>query len=320
MTYSNSLIHQILYAYDLQPNNIEVIYSGINKVLRITARNKRYIFKMFKKSDFTKSKIAFERKIMMHIHSKKINCAEVISPICTTEQTYTLDNQLYFGIMMHESLGKQYSTTIDNNYDFLFGQALFELHNCPKPALRNPQKNLNNAHHLTSKIGNDTLSGQTTQLKKIILNLVYDIGLSNQKPLTRTTYCICHGDAWPGNAIYRKKACSLIDFEHTRLFDPTFDIATFIWWLTGSELNEDKKYSIWKQFTSGYGDTVKKLTNNKIPTYIKTNQLRSLIFLLNNIFVNDEILDYAHQQTFNFVHRLKPYSSFDKLLEDLWKS
>lgn len=93
-----------------------------------------------------------------------------------------------------------------------------------------------------------------------------------------------------------------------------------MWWLTGVEDKEEQKLTIWNNFTSGYGGTIESYINKYTPTLIKTNQLRNLVFLHNNIVISEEILELAHQQTSELIIRLIPYTDLEKLVDSLWKN
>ncbi|MBZ9784265.1 phosphotransferase [Pseudomonas sp. REP124] len=320
MSSLNNLTLQILSAHKLAANNIGMIYNGVNKLFRVTTDNKTYILKIFRKSHTPINNIVYERKITQYLFSQKIDCTQVISSTCNIEQLYTFEGAEYYGILTYESDGNQYSESSTYHHEALFGNALQKLHNCPRPTFNNPAFNPNNAHHLISAFDKSKNSQTTRKLKKIITILVNDISASKQYPATRTKYCVCHGDAWPGNALYQNNTCTLLDFEHARIFDPTFDVSTFIWWLTGVDHSENYKHAAWNSFVNGYGASAKHLSNNKVPIYIKTNQLRSLIFLLNNITLNSQIIEYAHEQTFKLLRQLKYYSNLESTLENLWKT
>ncbi|MNV33246.1 homoserine kinase [compost metagenome] len=316
----DSLMRSISEAYDLHIKHIELIYDAVNKIFRITNDNDSLIFKIFNKRDHSKQRISFERKITSHISSRQPNSINPILAKAQIEKTYLYENQFYYGIPTRECTGNPYLTNAGaQSDDYLFGQALFTLHHIPPPPFRNPKHDTSNVKHLISKLGSPNRSQKTIQLKTIIQTLHNDINLTTLSHTERMKRCICHGDAWPGNALYSSNACTLIDFEHTRISDPAFDVATFIWWLTGSEHTELEKLKSWEQFVNGYGESIKQLINNSTPALIKTNQLRSLIFLHNNIIINEEILEYAQRRTSHLLEKLTPHLKSEQLLEALWK-
>lgn len=316
----DSLMRSISETYDLHIKHMELIYDAVNKIFRITNDNDSLIFKILNKRDHSKQRISFERKITLHISSHQPNSIKPILAKAQIEKTYLYENQFYYGILTRECTGNPYLTNAsDQSDDYLFGQALFTLHHIPPPPLRNPKHDTSNVKHLISKLGSPNCSQKTIQLKKIIQTLHNDINLTTLSHSGRKRRCICHGDAWPGNALYSSNACTLIDFEHTRISDPAFDVATFIWWLMGSEHTKLEKFKSWEQFSNGYGESIKHLINNSTPALIKTNQLRSLIFLHNNIIINKEVLEYAQRQTFHLLDKLPLRLKSEQLPEALWK-
>ncbi|MNQ51677.1 serine/threonine protein kinase [compost metagenome] len=314
------LKRSISETYDLEVKHIELIYNAINKIFRITSNNGTLILKLFKKNDHSNYKISFERKVMLHIFFHQINIIEPIPPASPQEQIYQFENQLYFGILTRECSGDLYFTKNNTQtHNYLFGQILFKLHNSPPPSLRNPKYDTTNSEHLILKLEKSNHSWQVFQLKQIIDTLYTNIKETTQSHTESVRKCICHGDAWPGNALYFSKTCTLIDFEHTRISDPAFDIATFIWWLSGSEYKESEKFKAWECFTRGYGDSINQLLNRKLSTLIKINQLRSLVFLHNNIIISDEILEHARHQTLDLLKKLTQPLNNKQQLETLWK-
>jgi thiamine kinase-like enzyme len=107
---------------------------------------------------------------------------------------------------------------------------------------------------------------------------------------------ICHGDAWPGNALYHNNFCTLLDFEHTCISTPAFDISTFLWWAIGQQKNTNTT-DAWNYFKQGYGETLENLLDENLPKLIKLNELRSLIFIANHIFINEELFGHLKTRT-----------------------
>ncbi|VVP65056.1 Homoserine kinase [Pseudomonas fluorescens] len=315
----NSLLYKISVAYDIHANNAEIIYDGVNKIFRISTDKENFALKIFNKKKSTKYKISFERTIMDHIISNGLDCIQPIFPKSNKEQTYTFENQIYYGILTREIIGASYSVNNQSFHDFLFGQALFKLHNCPTPTFTNPKQSTSNANQLISNLKKHDYSFETSCLKKIILNLFHNIVQTPLPYPQHTKRRICHGDAWPGNALYSVNSCTLIDFEHTRISDPAFDIATFMWWLTGLDHEETQKLTAWNNFILGYGNSIESYINEHTPTLIKINQLRNLTFLHDNIIISEEILEIARQQTTFLLDRLTPYINHEQLTESLWK-
>lgn len=314
----NSLLHEISQGYAIQAERAELIYNGINKIFRISNSTKHFILKIFRKNEHTKYQISFERNMMTHLLINKLDCIEPIFPESHEEQIYVFDNQTYYGILSYEHNGTTY--TANSAHELLFGRALLKLHNCPAPPFINPKKSSTSPNQIIKKLRKIRDYPQANLLKKIIIKLFEDIEKTSTPHTQHFKRHICHGDAWPGNALYSKNHCTLIDFEHTNISDPAFDIATFMWWLTGVEDKEEQKLTIWNNFTSGYGGTIESYINKYTPTLIKTNQLRNLVFLHNNIVISEEILELAHQQTSELIIRLIPYTDLEKLVDSLWKN
>ncbi|BCX69576.1 phosphotransferase enzyme family protein [Pseudomonas izuensis] len=316
MSISEELLSKISNTYEIQAISAQLIYDGVNKILQISDNTETFILKLFKKIKHSKSRISFERTILTHLNSHDINCIHVITPNANKEQTYEFNGKTYYGLMTRLCLGNQYSPHNKDMHCFLFGKALFRLHECPTESFTNPKFNTSNIHHLMRSLKKDN-SSPAVQLRKTITNLFDNISLSLPPLAPPFEQCICHGDAWPGNALYFKDRCKLIDFEHARLADPALDIATFLWWLSGAELNESKKLTAWENFTQGYGESIEPRINEHTSTLIKTIQLRSLVFIHNNILLTEEILEHSLQQTSDLLHKTN-FINQDPSLSSLW--
>lgn len=321
MSTYNSLAELLHDEYNLQVNVTTNIYDAINKIFQITTDTDTLIIKLINRHHCTKYRISFERKIMNYAYSNHINVSQPFLPTSKNEPIYRLEDQAYYSILTRKCTGHQHSSNSSHQTNYiLFGKALSELHNLPTPQLNNPKFDTSKPSHLISTISAHSNSPLANILKTIIYNLYQNIESTRAAEIENTKRCICHGDAWPGNALYSNNSCTLIDFEHTRIADPTFDISTFIWWLTGLNYSEREKFNLWKNFAKGYGMAEKSLLNKNTKTMIKINQLRSLIFLYNNIILNKEIINYAHLQTSNLINKLNTSLKQDQILEALWNS
>lgn len=58
--------------------------------------------------------------------------------------------------------------------------------------------------------------------------------------IAEMTFGQCHGDAWPGNAIYDGMRANLIDFED-QIYGPlSYDIGTYLWWTFANEVKQSE--------------------------------------------------------------------------------
>lgn len=103
---------------------------------------------------------------------------------------------------------------------------------------------------------------------------------------------ICHGDAWPGNAINHNGVLTLFDFEYVHLGNPLYDIGTFAWYLL-SEYNASSR-KLFESFLKGYNSRRQLLLRDSaIRQNIALKDLHTLSFLSNFIDLTDEIIDFT---------------------------
>lgn len=157
-------------------------------------------------------------------------------------------------------------------------------------------------------------SPYTNNLRTLILKLYNNIQASLPAPISNNKLCICHGDAWPGNALYSENSCTLLDFEHSRISTPAFDISTFIWWALGQQ-NHTTNINAWKSLKQGYGEVLETRIDQNTPRFIKINELRSLVFIYNNILITDELFEHINKRTQWFIDSLPGSLNSVEILE-----
>jgi Ser/Thr protein kinase RdoA (MazF antagonist) len=300
MSSTQELTRALLKAYDLQASEFELIYDGINKIIKFRANNKNLTLKLFNQNNRTHYQISYERKIVHHIIDNKIACIVPIDTITNqSEQIYRYEGQHYYGIVTIEDTGCTFTPTENLESQIsIFGESLYKLHTCKLPNLPSPHPYFTDENRLISRLRKDIDTPYSKEIKALIITLFKHIHtlpstLSNKRS-------ICHGDAWPGNALYHKNSCVLLDFEHTSISTPAFDISTFIWWATGQQ-NNTEAINAWSYFKQGYGETLENLFNEDLPRLIKLNELRSLVFIANYIVINEELLGHLKTRTQWFI-------------------
>jgi thiamine kinase-like enzyme len=160
----------------------------------------------------------------------------------------------------------------------------------------------------------DARSKLRIRLENLIVKLYRNIQTHPIAPQSNDISCICHGDAWPGNALYSEKSCVLLDFEHSRISTAAFDISTFLWWAL--DQHDDLVHvDAWRKLKIGYGDNLYSLLNKNTPRYIKTNELRSLIFIHNHIDITDELFEHINNRALWLMEILPSASNSIKALE-----
>lgn len=297
MTPDPKILLALSQAYALNITNLELLYDGINKIFACNANETELILKLSPTNIRTPRQIAYERQLVKHVHTNGIECAKPLRPNNgKKEKNYIYSGRQYYGILSRKIRGTPFTPEMSHSQLSAFGLSLSKLHECVHPHLATPPPSLINASQLVEKLSNPIDSVHMSRLRKIIKNLFDDI---QSRPIaldSNNASCICHGDAWPGNALYTKYSCVLLDFEHSRVCQPAFDISTFLWWMLGQH-DGKSRIAAWDRFQEGYGDALAIRLDNNTATYIKINELRSLVFLYNHVHINDEIYEHINQQT-----------------------
>lgn len=313
MTMHSKLIQTLSEAYSLKILGTRLLYNGVNKIFKIDTDKKQLFFKIFKKTLRTSEEINYERKLLIYLSWNGISCSRPIEPPSHQESIFPYNGLEYYGILMHEDIGK----TIDNDTDpsqiFNFGGALSRLHKVKLPDFSSSSCALTDTSELIKSLNDPSFKPQCNLLPLIIdLYESLDTLLPSKENPAQTS--ICHGDAWPGNAIFNNGSCTLIDFERSQPSLPIFDVATFLWWALG---HKDRDYALllWTQFKQGYGTDINEILKNDISTLIKLNELRSLVFLYKNAALSEKALAHVTNRTKWFTTDLKP-----NLVErEIWK-
>lgn len=315
MTFAPELSPALFRAYGLQPSELELIYDGVNKIFKFSASNAKLILKLFNRNNRNQYQISYERRIMKHVRANKIGCIEPLDPTSDKgEQVYLYLGQKYYGILTHEDKGATFTPENCHSQIPMFGTSLYKLHNCKRPNLVNPPPNLIDAFQLISHLKKSVDSPHASKLKVLILKLFDNIQAYPTMPESNDNLSICHGDAWPGNALYSENSCILLDFEHSRVSTPAFDISTFIWWALGQH-NDSTNINAWKSLEQGYGDVLETRIDKNTPRYIKINELRSLAFIYNHILITDELFEHINKRTLWLMDALPPSLKGVEILE-----
>jgi Ser/Thr protein kinase RdoA (MazF antagonist) len=315
MTLPQKLSTTLFNNYNLQAKDLQLIYNGMNKIFKFHSCNIGYALKLFHTDCRTPYQIQYERQLMMHLIVQGIECPEPISPCPDREEAvFKYLNQEYYGLLTHESKGVPFSPENDHSQIPAFGQALIKLHNCPPFPLKNPLPYLTDSNKLMEDFKRNASSKLRSRLESLIVKLYSSIQAHPIVTESNDTACICHGDAWPGNALYSENSCMLLDFEHSRISTPAFDISTFLWWAL--DHHDDLMHiDAWRKLKIGYGDYLDRLLNKNTSRYIKINELRSLIFVHKNIEITEELFEHINDRALWIMKILPPASNSIKILE-----
>ncbi|WP_420234202.1 phosphotransferase enzyme family protein [Pseudomonas sp. ABY48] len=315
MTLSRELSVVLLNDYNLQANGLNLTYDGTNKIIKFHSGNLKYVLKLFPANCRTSYQIQYERQLIMHLIVQGIECPKPIPPCLDREESvFKYLNQDYYGLLTHESKGVPFSPENDHSQIPAFGRALIRLHNCSPFPLKNHLPYLTDPTKLMEGIKRDASTQLKSRLESLILKLYSSIQTHPIAPESNDTSCICHGDAWPGNALYSENSCVLLDFEHSRISTPAFDISTFLWWALDQH-DDIVHIDAWRKLKIGYGDCLDRLLSKNTSRYIKINELRSLIFLHNHIDITDELFDHINERALWIMKILPSASDPIKILE-----
>lgn len=297
MTPDSRMLLALSQTYALNITNLELLYDGINKIFACNANETELILKLSPTDIRNPRQIAYERRLTKHVHTNGIECAKPLFPNNgKKEKIYIYSGRQYYGTLTHKIKGTPFTPEISHSQLYAFGLSLSKLHKCVQPHLATPPPSLINATQIVKKLSSPIDSVHMGRLRKIIKKLFDDIQSHPIALDPNNASCICHGDAWPGNALYIKNSCVLLDFEHSRICQPAFDISTFLWWMLGQH-DDKSRITAWDRFQEGYGDALAIRLDNNTATYIKINELRSLVFLYDHVHINDEIFEHINQQT-----------------------
>lgn len=315
LTLPREFLILLLDNYNLKAKDTQLAHDGTNKIIKFHCNDIKYVLKLFPTNCRTPYQIQYERKLMSHLTDQEIKCPGPIpQPPNKKELVFKYSNQEYYGLLTLESNGVPFSPKNDHSQIPAFGRALIKLHNCPPFPLKNPLPHLADSTKLMESVKREASSKIKIHLENLILKLYSSIQTHPTTPQPNDTRCICHGDAWPGNALYSEKSCVLLDFEHSRVSTPAFDISTFLWWALDQDDNL-VHIDAWRQLKIGYGDSLDLLLNKNTSRYIKTNELRSLIFILNHIDVTDELFEHISNRAIWIMKVLPSASNSIKALE-----
>jgi len=315
MTTHKKIMQALVDTYGLDVQNVQLFYNGVSKLFKINTDEKTLILKAFQKNLRTSDEITYERKILTYLSANAILCSRPIEPITSGEEAIFFYKGLeYYGILMHEENGKNIDLiNTDASQIFSFGKSLSQLHGVDLPDFKISYRSLTDPGELIKTLADQTYTPKC-DLLPIINNLYDSFGGISYPPKNSTEMSICHGDAWPGNAMFFNGQCTLIDFEQSQASLPSFDVSTFLWW-TLNHSRRDHALILWEAFKQGYGAGVDDILDNDISTLVKTNELRSLIFLYKNSELSEKAFAHLTLKSKWFTTILKP----NLCAAEIWK-
>lgn len=301
--------------YGIRSSNIRLIYAGVNRIFEVKCGAQAYIFKLFPKCSRAIESIQAERLLVRHAAMCEVPCANVVIPLVRNEIAYTIEGEVYIGLLSNKIAGSQIS--YDNpDLDMLiaFGRALKALHSCKIPQLENlgqgPAVGL-----LERTQARGSRAPVASKLRATLAALLRST-LQNPLQLDGLLKCISHGDVWPGNALFNDQGAALIDFEFVSVNYAQCDLASYVWWLTGLP-DKQLRLNAWYAFLSGYGAALIPRERNNFVGLIKWHEVRSLSFLIENALVGDDVANHLIGRAENLMAHAKSGMSAAEILEAL---
>lgn len=243
---------------------LELKVDGVNKTFYATFNDQDGYLRMSPLGLHPKTDIDFEYATMLSAEYQAPSA--LVKPLAKPIQA-TIGGQRYCGLLSSTARGEPFSDTLEDISSFAVSLAKLHVAEIPTlnflPEFPKRRREGIRKGHSAGRLG--------VGIKSIESGLAV-------KPLEENDPVICHGDAWPGNALFSDTAV-LFDFEHTFVGPREFDLGTVAWWLLG---RQDKMHSmnLWETFMNRYLEETKiKVNFGLLPTCILQNEIRSLRFL-----------------------------------------